>query len=99
MILLCEKQVTLESISKRWPQGFGLCNPGHVPYANMILPIMYIQPVAPGKPRNLIVVNSHTTSLIVTWEAPLCDNGIRTQYSVSFVQMLVYLCLSQKAVR
>ena len=41
---------------------------------------------APSQPYDL-TVNSHmnnATILNVSWAAPLCDNGVRIQYSVSF---------------
>ena len=48
--------------------------------------------IVPSQPRDL-TVNSHvenTTILNVAWAVPLCDNGVRTQYSVSQVLSTVY---------
>ena len=39
----------------------------------------------PSQPRDLVVSYSSVSSdtLEVTWIPPLCDNGVRTQYTVS----------------
>ena len=37
----------------------------------------------PTMPQNLLVEYNSSTSLVVTWEHPLCDYGSRTSYNVS----------------
>ena len=37
---------------------------------------------APTATRDVLLVNTSSTSLHLTWEPPICDNGIRTGYIV-----------------
>ena len=37
---------------------------------------------APTATREVLLVNTSSTSLQLTWEPPICDNGIRIGYTV-----------------
>ena len=46
------------------------------------LHFMYPFPV-PTEPQTLIVTNMSSTSIKIDWTPPICDNGIRTGYTVN----------------
>lgn len=44
-------------------------------------------------PENLLVEYNGSMSLVVTWDPPLCDYGIRTSYNVSWrISTIVFAC-------
>ena len=42
----------------------------------------------PEPPQSVIVTTLSSTSIMVEWEVPICDNGQRMGYSVSAIHML-----------
>ena len=53
----------------------------------------------PAMPENLLVKYNGSMSLVVTWDPPLCDYGIRTSYNVSWrISTIVSTCSSLRVV-
>ena len=48
---------------------------------------------APSEPQDLQVVNIFHISLGLAWRPPASPNGIITQYTVSFVDFIVTVCV------
>ncbi len=48
---------------------------------NVIIIIIIIITV-PTAPSNVTLMNTSSTSLMLEWDQPICDNGVRTGYMV-----------------
>ena len=41
----------------------------------------------PTEPQALTVANMSSTSIRIDWTPPICDNGIRTGYTVNMISL------------